>query len=92
MQVQLSRMKVIHYPRLDTVLMIEEAIRSAKNYPNKAQLWKALPKQVMYQTFSLVLDYLQDSNKVLITKEGRVMWIGGNPKLNAAIARGKKVR
>lgn len=68
--------EVLHYPRLDTVLMVEEAIRSAKEYPTKAELLKALPKKMMYQTFLLILDYLEESNKIHIDKkDGRIVWI-----------------
>ena len=67
--------EVLHYPRLDTVLMIEEAIKNAKEYPSKRQLWLSLKKKVMYQTFNIVIDYLVESNKVVIDKEGKVIWI-----------------
>jgi hypothetical protein len=30
---------------------------------------------VQYQTLQLILVYLQESNKIFITKEGRIMWI-----------------
>jgi hypothetical protein len=84
---------VIHYPRLDTVLMVEEAIQKAKVYPTKAQLWKSLPKKIMYQTFCLILTYLQKSNKILIDpRDGRIVWIGTNEKLERAIRKGWKVR
>ena len=66
---------VLHYPRLDTVLMIEEAIKKAKTYPNKAQLFRSLPKKMMYQTFNLVLEYLEKSNKIFIDKDGSIVWI-----------------
>jgi rRNA pseudouridine-1189 N-methylase Emg1 (Nep1/Mra1 family) len=72
--------EVIHYPRLDTVIMVEESIRKAKNYPTKAELIRHLPKKVMYQTLLLILDYLQKSNKIYIdSKDGRIIWIW-NPK------------
>ncbi len=72
--------EVLHYPRLDTVIMVEETIKKAKTYPTKAQLLRSLPKKVMYQTFLLILDYLEKSNKILIDKkDGRVIWIW-NPK------------
>lgn len=71
--------EILHYPRLDTVLMIEEKIRKAKEYPSKRQLWLSLPKQVMYQTFNIVLDYLAESGKIVI-KDGKIFWIW-NPKL-----------
>jgi len=66
---------VLHYPRLDTVLMVEDAIKKAKEYPTKTQLWRSLPKGVQYQTLQLILSYLQESNKIFITKEGKIMWI-----------------
>ena len=75
-----SVQEVLHYPRLDTVLMVEETIKNAKEYPTKAQLLEALPKKMMYQTFLLILDYLEKSNKILIDKkDGRIVWIW-NPK------------
>lgn len=86
------RQEVIHYPRLDTVIMVEEKIKEAKNYPSRAQLWKNLPRKTMYQTFSLILEYLEKSNKILVTKDGKVMWIGGNQKLDDAITKGRRVR
>jgi len=71
-----STQEVLHYPRLDTVIMVEEAIKKAKEYPNKAELLRSLPKKVMYQTFLLILDYLEKSNKIYIDKEdGKIVWI-----------------
>jgi len=74
-----SRQEILHYPRLDTVLMVEEKIRKAKEYPSKRQLWLSLPKQIMYQTFNIVLDYLEESGKIVI-KDKKIIWIW-NPKL-----------
>jgi len=67
--------QVLHYPRLDTVLMVEDAIKKAREYPTRAQLWRSLPKGVQYQTLQLILSYLQESNKIFITKEGKIMWV-----------------
>ncbi|MBD3390339.1 hypothetical protein GF415_05330 [Candidatus Micrarchaeota archaeon] len=56
--------------------MVEETIKNAKEYHTKAQLLNALPKKMMYQTFLLILDYLEKSNKILIDKkDGRIVWI-----------------
>lgn len=81
---------VLHYPRLDTVLMVEDKIKAAKDYPTRMKLWKSLPKQVQYQTFKLILDYLLKSNKITFTKDNQIMWIGTNPKLEAAIKKGRE--
>jgi hypothetical protein len=87
-----KQLKIIHYPRLDTVMMIEDAIRDAKEYPTKAELLRHLPKKVMYQTFNLVLEYLQRSNKIVLTKDGRIVWVFANtPKLRRLLAESKKV-
>ncbi len=74
--------EVIHYPRLDTVLMVENAIRNAREYPNKMQLWKSLPRKVMYQTFQIILKYLESSGKIMMDKDGSILWTH-NPKLLA---------
>ena len=75
----MKKQQLLHYPRLDTVLMVEEAIKKAGKYPSKRQLWIALHKKVMYQTFNLILEYLEESGKIVI-KDGEVIWIW-NPKL-----------
>lgn len=80
---------VLHYPRLDTVLMVEDAIKNAEDYPSKMQLWKNLPKQVQYQTFQLILDYLEKSNKILVAKDKKIVWIGTNAKLDALVKNAK---
>jgi hypothetical protein len=72
--------EVIHYPRLDTVMMVEDTIKEAKEYPNKMQLWRALPRQIMYQTFNVILGYLEASGKIVYDQDGAILW-AHNPKL-----------
>ncbi|MBI5553870.1 MAG: hypothetical protein HY917_03975 [Candidatus Diapherotrites archaeon] len=80
------RTSILHYPRLDTVLMIEDAIRNADNYPKRTALWKKLPKKVMYQTYKTVIEYLIKSRKVMLTKDDRLMWVfADNPKIQKLI-------
>jgi len=71
--------KVIHYPTLDSILMVEEALQHM-NHPKKTELWKALPKKMMYQTFCLIIDYLEQSGKIMIDKDERLIWTW-NPKM-----------
>jgi len=63
------------YPRLDTVLSLEEFIKEHDGEFKKKQLWNSLPKKMMYQSFSLILDYLIVSNKVSVDSEGKIGWI-----------------
>lgn len=71
---------IIHYPRLDTVLMVEEFIKEHSGEFKKKALWENLPKKMMYQTFCIIFDYLLDSGKIAVDKEGKVCWIY-NPEL-----------
>ncbi len=65
--------KIHHYPRLDTILMIEEAVRRSKN-KGRMEIWRSLPRKIMYQTFLLILGYLEDSGKI-INDKGKIIWI-----------------
>jgi len=67
--------KILHYPRLDTVLMVEKAIYDYSGEFTKKQLWEKLPKKMMYQTFSVIIDYLLYSRKIAIDVEGKIGWI-----------------
>jgi len=87
-----TRTSIAHYPRLDTILMVENTIRKAKDYPNKAQLWKALSKKVMYQTFNVILEYLEDSNKILLTKDGKVIWVWNPERVKDLMSKNLIVR
>src|SRR3989338_1424900 len=81
-----ARTTVLHYPRLDTVLMVEDAIKNAKNYHGKTSLWKKLPKKVMYQTYKIVIDYLISSRKVMVTKDDKLVWVfADSPKARKLI-------
>lgn len=72
---------ILHYPRLDTVMMVEETIRKMDYYPTKMELWKALPKKVMYQTFCMIVDYLVSLGKIIVDKkDNRIVWVW-NPEL-----------
>ena len=71
---------ILHYPRLDTVLKVEKMIDDNSGNYTKKQLWDRLPKKMMYQTFSLIIDYLIEIGKIAIDKEGKICWIW-NPEL-----------
>ena len=76
MQELLMKQKdVLHYPQLDTVLMVEKFICENSGEFKKKSLWENLPKQMMYQTFCVIIDYLHDSGKIAIDKAGKIAWI-----------------
>ena len=84
-------MNILHYPKLDSILMVEKAIQESKDYPTRMELWKSLPKQMQYQTIKLILDYLEKSNKIMF-EEDKIIWIfANNKKLNKLIQEAVRV-
>jgi len=75
-----SESKAIHSPQLDTVLMVESFIKDHSGEYKKRAVWENLPRKMMYQTFSVVIGYLQDSGKIATDAEGKICWIY-NPEL-----------
>lgn len=71
----MSSNQILRYPRLDTMLMVEKVIQEHDGEFMRKQLWNALPKKMMYQTFQVILAYLYQSNKISIDSEGKIGWI-----------------
>jgi len=63
------------YPRLDTVLMVEKALYKYKSDLTLGQIWKKLPKKVLWTTYTTILDYLEYSGKIIVEKDRTVTWI-----------------
>ena len=81
----MERMNVLHYPKLDSILMVEKSIQESEDYLTRMELWRSLPKKMQYQTFKLILEYLKSSNKIMF-EDDKIVWIfSNNKKLNALI-------
>ena len=91
MQKQLLKNPFVRSPTLDTVLMIEKMIDKYSGDFNRTELWKKLPKKVMWQTYLVVLDYLQDINKIAIDKMGKIAYIW-NPSLAKKLSGRKEIK
>ncbi len=65
----------IRSPTLQTVLMVEKFINENSGEYKKTQLWKQLPNKVMWQTFQIIMEYLESVNKIIFDKEGFVVYI-----------------
>lgn len=68
-----TQSQILHSPTLDTVLMVERTLQDAKGTIKISELKRRLPRKVMHQTLMRILDYLQESGKILITTKG-VVW------------------
>jgi hypothetical protein len=67
--------------------MVEKIIQETKDYPTRMELWRSLPKKMQYQTFKLILDYLEKSNKIIFDKD-KIVWIFPNSKKLNELIRG----
>ena len=90
MQVQIQKNPFVRSPTLDTVLMVEKTIDKYSGEYNRTELWKKLPKKVMWQTYLLILDYLQDINKIAVDRKGKIGYIW-NPELAKRLSKRKEI-
>lgn len=68
------------YPRLDTIIMVERALYASKGGKTVTEIWKGLKRQIMWTTFTTIIDYLEYSGKIHLEGDKTVTWLW-NPKL-----------
>ncbi|MFH0906385.1 MAG: hypothetical protein V1824_03540 [archaeon] len=83
---------ILHSPTLETVIMVEKSIKKNSSKFGKYQLWKKLPKKLMYQTYQTILDYLENSGKIIIDKDGIIIWTYDPKFIDKMINEGVKLR
>ena len=85
--------QVLHYPRLDTILNVESIIKNAEEPLSKNEIDRRLKKKIMRPTLNTILDYLEQSGKIAVLKEGTI-WIykeDMSNKLKAKLRKGVTV-
>ncbi len=83
----MPQLDVIHYPNLKTVLMVEKVLKKS-DLLNREQLKKKLPTKIMHQTLNVILNYLEESGKIMDGRKG-ILWIhNSSEKLKKAISEG----
>jgi len=85
------KQKIIHYPNLKTVLMVEKVLREADLAISRAELKRRLPKEIMHQTLNLILEFLEERGMIVDTHKGIVWIYNPSPKIRTAIERGVEV-
>ncbi len=82
----------IHWPTLNTVIMVEEILKNMnESVITIAELKRRLPRQVNHNTLMLILQYLEESNKILVGLKG-ITWIHNpNHNLRKAISLGIEI-
>ena len=86
----LEQPQILHSPTLETVQMVEETIKKAKQILSIADIKRKLPRKVNHNTLKVILRYLQTSGKIEFTPDG-VVWIF-MPKedIAAILSKGRK--
>ena len=90
MNVQKIENPYIRSPTLDTVLMVERTIDMYSGEFDRTALWKKLPRKVMWQTYLVILDYLEEINKIAVDRERKIGYIW-NPKLAKRLMQRKEI-
>ncbi|MBI2664083.1 hypothetical protein HYX10_01935 [Candidatus Woesearchaeota archaeon] len=83
---------ILHSPTLESVIMVEKTIQKYSQECGKYQLWKKLPKKMMYQTFQIILDYLENSGKIIIDNDGCIIWTYNPEMIRKLVSQGVKLR
>ena len=84
--------KLKNAPNLNTVIMVENVIMNSKNsVMTIPEIKRALPKQVNHTKLKMILEYLEESNKIVVTMKG-ITWIHNqNPNLRKAVQKGMEI-
>lgn len=88
----LQKQKSAHWPTLNTVIMVEETMKKINEsvFPIP-ELKRKLPRQVNHNTLMTILQYLEQSNKILVSLKG-ITWIHNpNQKIRDAIKKGMEL-
>ena len=62
-------------PTLETVKMVEKTIDKYSGEFKKTQLWQKLPRKVMWPTYLIILNYLEEVNRIVISGNGIITYI-----------------
>lgn len=80
--------KIDRSPRLDSILMVEKALFKNKSDKTITQIWRLLPKKMMWTTFITILDYLEYSGKIHVEKDKTVTWLWNPSKIEEMKTKG----
>ena len=88
----IEKKKLEHSPTLNTVFMVEETLKNMEESAiTVAELKKIIPKQINHNTLIIILEYLEESNKIAVTMRG-ITWVHNTSQnLRKAIKEGMEL-
>lgn len=88
----LKNKKPLHWPTLNTVIMVEETLKKmADSVMTIPELKRSLPRQVNHNTLILILEYLENSGKIVVGLRGITWTHNTNKNLREAISKGMRL-
>jgi len=88
----LIQKKPLHWPTLNTVIMVEDTLKGMPgSVMSVAELKRSLPRQVNHNTLILILEYLDRSGKILVGMKGITWTHNTNENLRKAISEGMRL-
>lgn len=64
-----------HWPTLNTVMMVEATLKNMKNsVMTIPELKREIPRKVNHNTLMVILEYLENSGKILVGLKG-ITWV-----------------
>jgi hypothetical protein len=67
-------------PTLKNILRVENTLSENKEFDSKAQLAKKLDITMRPPVLNVILLYLEKSGKILLDRDGSIVWIYASPK------------
>ena len=87
----LKSKKILHYPNLRTVLLVEQVLKNAETTISREEIKRRLPSQIMHQTLNVILLYFEQRGLILDGHKG-ILWVyNPSPKLENAIRKGREI-
>ena len=89
MSTTIERQRLEHSPTLNTVLMVEDTLKNTEDSViTIAELKRKLPKQVNHNMLKVILEYLEQSNKIAVSLKG-ITWVhNDSKKMREALQKG----
>ena len=78
-------------PTLQTVLMVEMFIDKNSGEYKKTELFRKLPRKVMWQTFQIIIEYLEGIHKIAYDNRGYVVYLW-NPEFYNKIKKSPEIK
>ncbi len=67
--------KQVRSPTLDTIRMVDGFIRENSGKLKKTEVFKKLPKKVMWQTYQVIINYLEEIKKITTNDKGFLEYV-----------------